>query len=423
MVELRDPQLTLQKLHGEERLEEHVRGERLAVLQAALLETMSEHKLRQCITFHHRTIEARAFAEGLPRVARRLHAADADRHPKAVWAGWASGEQDQEQRSETLRVFGSRAGRAVMSNCRVLGEGVDVPSVDSVALIDPKGSAVDIVQAIGRALRQKPDQGKLATLIVPIFLGENEKPEDMPYSASYRPLVKVHSGLRAHDERAVEMLVTPQENLMRTGPVPSWLGEAPEGDDEEQRVLLRFGTHRDPSLIAALIKYELIEPEHANWKAGHRAAVAYHRREGHLTVPYNHVEGAVDVAEAAWRGGGFRSAGGCPTSAVPCAPEPCPRSGPTIWKRWASCGSRPMRRGKRTWARPRRGSTCTGRSPRRSPRPSWTSRSASGWPMPARKMGSARIPCGRRVGGSCSPRSTPTGARPGPSTGNATTPP
>ncbi|MFE6131613.1 helicase associated domain-containing protein [Streptomyces sp. NPDC056437] len=70
-------------------------------------------------------------------------------------------------------------------------------------------------------------------------------------------------------------------------------------------MLLRFGTHRDPSLIAALVKYQLIEPEHANWKAGHRAAVAYHRREGHLAVPYNHVEGAVDVEAAAWRGGGF----------------------------------------------------------------------------------------------------------------------
>ncbi|WP_121751227.1 DEAD/DEAH box helicase [Streptomyces sp. E2N166] len=305
VVELRDPQLTLQRLHGEERYEEHVRGERLAVLQAALLETMSDHRLTRCITFHHRTIEARAFAEGLERVARRLHAADPERHPKRVWAGWLSGEQDQEVRGERLGVFGARAGRAVMSNCRVLGEGVDVPSVDSVALIDPKGSAVDIVQAIGRALRQKPDQGKLATLIVPIFLGEDETPEDMPYSASYRPLVKVLSGLRAHDERAVEMLATPQENVARTGLVPSWLGEEPEEGGEESRLLLRFGTRRDPSLVARFVKYQLIEPEHANWKAGHRAAVAYRQREGHLAVPYQHVEGGLAGAPAAWQGGGF----------------------------------------------------------------------------------------------------------------------
>ncbi|MGA4856724.1 Helicase associated domain protein [Streptomyces koyangensis] len=292
VVELRDERLTLEKLYGKERFEGHVRGERLAVLQAALLETMAEHGLERCITFHHRTVEAQAFAVGLGRVAGRLHAADPGRHPEEVWAGWLSGEHEPEMRAQELYQFGGRAGRAVMSNCRVLGEGVDCPSVDSVALIDPKGSAVDIVQAIGRALRQKPGQDKLATLIVPVFLGPDETPEDMPYSASYRPLLKVLSGLRAHDVRAVEMLAIPSEDLHRTKPVSWWLGEAPEsGDEEEQRLLLRFGVHRDPVLVARMVEYNLIEPEHANWRAGHRAAVAYWEREGALAVPYNWVEG------------------------------------------------------------------------------------------------------------------------------------
>ncbi|MFF3911700.1 Helicase associated domain protein [Streptomyces sp. NPDC001848] len=290
VAELRDEHLTPERLYGEDRHEEEVRGERLAVLQAALLETMAAHGLTRCITFHHRTIEARAFAEGLPRVARRLHAEDPERHPKKVWANWLSGEHDADVRAERLAQFGARAGRAVLSNCRVLGEGVDVPSVDSVALIDPKGSAVDIVQAIGRALRQKPHQGKLATLIVPVFLRPDETEEDMPYSASYQPLIKVLSGLRAHDERAVEMLAIPQEGLHRTSADPSYLGEEPGDGEEEQRALLRFGTHRDPALIARLVRYNLIEPEHANWKVGHRAAVAFRRRTGHLAVPYEHRE-------------------------------------------------------------------------------------------------------------------------------------
>ncbi|MFE4218641.1 Helicase associated domain protein [Streptomyces sp. NPDC056844] len=300
VVELRDERLTLERLCGEERDEEHVRGERLAVLQAALLETMAEHGLERCITFHHRTIEARAFSEGLGKVAGRLHAADPGRHPERVWSGWLSGEHEPEVRAGELHRFGGWAGRAVMSNCRVLGEGVDCPSVDSVALIDPKGSAVDIVQAIGRALRQKPGQDKVATMIVPVFLGRDEAPEDMPYSASYRPLLKVLSGLRAHDERAVEMLAIPQEGSTRTERASSWIGDAPGGDGEERRLLLRFGVGRDPALVARLVRYNLIEPEHANWRAGHRAAVAYREREGDLAVPYNHVEGAGSRGE-----GGF----------------------------------------------------------------------------------------------------------------------
>ncbi|MEU7067681.1 Helicase associated domain protein [Streptomyces sp. NPDC046161] len=291
VVELRDERLTPDVLYGENRNEEQVRGERLAVLQAALLETMTEHRLRSTITFHHRTLEARAFSEGLPAVARRLHAADPERHPERVWTGWLYGDHDPDTRAEQLRQFGSRAGRAIMSNCRVLGEGIDVPAVDSVALIDPKGSAVDIVQAIGRALRQKPKQGKLATLIVPVFLRPGETTEDMPYSKSFRPLVKVLAGLRAHDERAVEMLAEPQNDHLRTYGTSPYLGEEPSEGEEEARPLLRFGAHRDPALIARFVRYNLIEPEHENWLAGHRAAAAYRRREGHLNVPYEHCEG------------------------------------------------------------------------------------------------------------------------------------
>ncbi|MFG3426974.1 Helicase associated domain protein [Streptomyces californicus] len=290
VVELKDDSLTLERLYGQERHEESVRGERLAVLQAALLETMAAHRLSRCITFHHRTIEAAAFSEGLGRVAGKLHAEDPERHPAAVWSNWLSGEHEADVREDRLRDFGSRAGRAVLSNCRVLGEGVDVPTVDSVALIDPKGSAVDIVQAIGRALRQKPNQGKLATLIVPVFLGPEEAEEDMPYSLAYRPLVKVLSGLRAHDERAVEMLAIPQEGMKRTKGRTTFLGDAPEEGEEDHRALLRFGTHRDPALIARFVRYNLLEPEHANWKAGHRAAVAYRGRVGDLAVPYGHRE-------------------------------------------------------------------------------------------------------------------------------------
>ncbi|MGW2213187.1 Helicase associated domain protein [Streptomyces sp. NPDC001781] len=290
VAEVRDGSLTAERLYGESRYAESVRGERLAVLQAALLETMAAHDLTRCITFHHRTMEARAFSEGLERVVKQLHAGDPGRYPAGVWTSWLSGEHEADVRAERLTRFGNRAGRAVLSNCRVLGEGVDVPSVDSVALIDPKGSAVDIVQAIGRALRQKPGQGKLATLVVPVILGPDESPEDMPYSPAYRPLVKVLNGLRAHDERAVEMLAIPQESTARTKAGSSYLGEEPGEGEAEQRALLRFGSHRDPALVARFVRYNLLEPEHANWKAGHRAAVAFRRRAGHLEVPYGHRE-------------------------------------------------------------------------------------------------------------------------------------
>ncbi|MFD5883296.1 DEAD/DEAH box helicase [Streptomyces yangpuensis] len=290
VAELTDPVVTPQRLNSEERYEEQLRGQRLAATQTALLETMAEHGLQTTITFHHRTMEAEAFAVGLQRVAARLHAVDPGRHPERVWAGWLCGEHEGSHRQAVLAEFGRRAGRAVLSNCRVLGEGVDIRSVDSVALVDPRGSAVDIVQAIGRALRQKPGQGKTATLIVPVFLAPGEKPEDMLSSNSYRPLIRVLEGLRAHDEKAVEMLAIPQEKQRRAVNPSRPVGQAPEDGEDESRLLLRFATPRDPALIAKWITYQVIHTERQDWRRGAEAAYRYRQREGDLEVPYEHVE-------------------------------------------------------------------------------------------------------------------------------------
>ncbi|MEU4730394.1 Helicase associated domain protein [Streptomyces sp. NPDC023588] len=292
VAELTDPVVTPDRLNGEERYAEQLRGQRLAAMQTALLETMAAHGLQTTITFHHRTVEAEAFAAGLDRVASRLHAVDPGRHPERVWSGWLCGEHEGAHRQAVLADFGRRAGRAVLSNCRVLGEGVDIRSVDSVALVDPRGSAVDIVQAIGRALRQHPGQGKIATLIVPVFLGADEKPEDMLSSNSYRPLIRVLEGLRAHDSRAVEMLAIPQENQKRVVEPSLPVGPAPEEGEEESRLLLRFAAPRDPALIAKWITYQVIHTERQDWRRGAEAALRYQRREGNLDVPYEHVETA-----------------------------------------------------------------------------------------------------------------------------------
>jgi hypothetical protein len=291
-----DPVVTPQRLQGPEKREEEVRGQRLGALQAALLRTMVDHQLQTTITFHHRTIEAQAYAEGLEAVAAKLHADQPEKYPKAIWANWLCGEHEPQRRREVLGSFGTTARRAVLSNCRVLGEGVDIRSVDSVALLDPKGAPHDIVQAIGRALRQKPGQAKLASLIVPVFLQPGEKPEDMFTSGSYRPLVKVLQGLRAHDEEAVEFLAIPQDSPTRTKPV-TYIGEAPGEGEQESRLLLRFAAPRDPVMVAQWVSFNVIDTEKQDWARGWAKLKAYAEREGHARVPYGHKEGAYPLGQ------------------------------------------------------------------------------------------------------------------------------
>lgn len=285
VVELRDPVVTPELLRSEEQRGEEVRGLRLGALQSALLHTMREHGLQTCITFHHRTIEAQAYAEGLEQVAAKLHAEQPERYPAKMWANWLCGAHGPDRRGEVLRQFGSTARRAVLSNCRVLGEGVDIRAVDSVALLDPKGAPHDIVQAIGRALRQQPGEGKVASLIVPVFLPENEKPEEMFTSRSWRPLVKVLEGLRAHDEEAVEMLAFPQQPQKQSVQPSLDIGSEPAEGEEESRLLLRFAAPRDPAMIADWISFNMIDTEKRDWARGWQTLKTFAERGGPRACP------------------------------------------------------------------------------------------------------------------------------------------
>ena len=77
-----------------------------------------------------------------------------------------------ERNQKLLRLKNSSNNeRSLLSNARCLSEGIDVPSLDGVAFIDPKRSEIDIVQAVGRALRLSKATGKkYGYVLLPIFI-------------------------------------------------------------------------------------------------------------------------------------------------------------------------------------------------------------------------------------------------------------
>lgn len=166
-----------------------------------------------------------------------------------------------------------------------------------MALLDPKGAPHDIVQAIGRALRQKPGQGKVASLIVPVFLQPGEDPEDMFTSGSYRPLVKVLEGLRAHDEEAIELLAIPQEPQKDVVQSSEYIGPPPEEGEDESRLLLRFAAPRDPMMVADWVSFNVIDTEKQDWARGWASLKKFAERELHARVPYGHKEGAYPLGQ------------------------------------------------------------------------------------------------------------------------------
>ncbi|MFC8720891.1 Helicase associated domain protein, partial [Kitasatospora sp. NPDC057198] len=286
---------------AEDGSEDQVPVKRVAAMQAGLLKVAAEHGLQCTITFHPRTLEARYFAETLNQTAERLHAEDPDGFPEEVWSQWLSGEHPVDYRRWILGDFGKSEeydGLAyrVLANCRVLGEGVDIPGADSI-LLQGRGSMVDIVQAIGRSLRMKPGEGKVARIIVPVFLRAGEQPGDIMESESYGPLIKVLTAIRSHDARLVEALAVPQRSGRRTtGARAEIVGAPGEGEGAEEAtgaftLPVRFQSKVSQTALALFVATQVFRSESVYWKEGMQHCAKWVEEHGSLDVPYNAMVG------------------------------------------------------------------------------------------------------------------------------------
>ncbi|RPK23179.1 Helicase associated domain protein [Streptomyces sp. ADI91-18] len=246
--------------------------------------------------------------------------------PDRVWSAWLCGDHLVTERREVLRQFangidaaGRRVHRAFLASVRVLGEGVDITGergVEAICFADTRGSQVEIVQNIGRALRLNRDGStKVARIIVPVFLEPGEDPTDMVASASFRPLVAVLQGLRSHDDRLVEQLASralthgQRKIHVRRDEDGQIVGAGGEGEGEDQgegadaaaeSALLHFSSPRDAATIAAFLRTRVYRPESLVWLEGYQALIRW-RVENGITglhaVPYD-TETEVGVTKA-----------------------------------------------------------------------------------------------------------------------------
>ncbi|MEE1782785.1 Helicase associated domain protein [Streptomyces sp. SP17BM10] len=156
---------------------------------------------------------------------------------------------------------------------------------------------VDIVQAIGRALRMQPGEGKTASLIVPVFLKVGEQPGDILESDSYGPLIEILTALRSHDAKVVEALAVPQKSGKRTtgrsaeaavGPGESMVGAGGSG---AFTLPVRFQAPVDENVLALFIASRVLVGETQLWREGIGHARRWFEETGGLDVPYSALVG------------------------------------------------------------------------------------------------------------------------------------
>lgn len=94
----------------------------------------------------------------------------------------------------------------ILSNVRCLSEGVDVPALDAVLFLTPRNSQVDVVQSVGRVMRNAPGKTR-GYVVLPVVIPAGMEPhEALNDNQVYRVVWQVLQALRSHDDRFDAMI-------------------------------------------------------------------------------------------------------------------------------------------------------------------------------------------------------------------------
>ena len=90
--------------------------------------------------------------------------------------------------------------KALVTNARCLTEGVDVPNIDCIVFADPRRSKIDIVQALGRALRKKEGKEWGYVILPVVYDGDTHEIDN----DNFKEIIGIIRGLAANDERIID---------------------------------------------------------------------------------------------------------------------------------------------------------------------------------------------------------------------------
>ena len=250
-------------------------AETLATL-IAVRRAVDDLGLTRAITFHHTIARARGFAHALSKIELAASPPDAQH---------ISGAMSVEERERVLHVLKEPGRPTVVTNARCLTEGIDVPSLDAVAFVDPRSSAVDIAQAVGRVMRRAPGKER-GYVVVPVFLRESDlaDPEAAVASSAFARVLDVLRALRAHDPDLTADATRIKASLGSR--------DAVAGGHIAEHVRL-LGRAVDPRQFEQALELRFVEVSAVPFEIGLAALRAFVAHEGHARVPMKHVEGGL----------------------------------------------------------------------------------------------------------------------------------
>jgi len=182
----------------------------------ALAKSIRDHDLRRVITFHGRVKNAKEFATKHPEIHK--HLACDSKTTKKIKADYISGEMSTLQRNQRINQLRNTPENqvSILSNARCLTEGVDVPALSGIAFIEPRSSQVDIIQAVGRAIRHTSDKS-YGYILLPVYLGDIENIEKDLLASRFADIWKVLLAIKSQDDLLSDTLDRLRREIGRSG--------------------------------------------------------------------------------------------------------------------------------------------------------------------------------------------------------------
>ena len=242
--------------------------------------------ISKIISYHSRVAGARAFADLITQVPGR---------GKSPVTEHVAGSMPVNDRRQVLNRLAAATEPYLVTNARCLTEGVDVPALDAVAFADPRRSQVDIVQAVGRAMRRPMGTSKKATgyIILPVYLTRKElkDPETAVEGSAFEPVIQVLRALKDHDPFMARFMA---KVLIQKGKQPHRKGQ---GIDEILEVSISESIEKElAKKLLAAVQLRAIEVSSDRFEAGVLALQTFHARMGHFRIPGNHFESGINLS-------------------------------------------------------------------------------------------------------------------------------
>ncbi|WP_184502892.1 DEAD/DEAH box helicase family protein [Streptomyces botrytidirepellens] len=281
-----------------------VQAELLASATGATLRAAGRYGCRRLLTYHSTVAGAMAAAETMPEQSWLLNA-QGTTAPQRVFAVALHEHSPAKERAKALEALengtdldGNEVDLVVVCSVRVLSEGIDVPRVDAVALVEPRSMLHELLQIAGRAVRfDRDNPEKVANIIVPVLHLEGPAGDEIGQSSDWDPVTNMLRAVESYEPDGGPSSSGESTSRTRPAVTDAERQERIQQRAKERAEMVVLTRERSVRAVVDWLRFKVVnDPSEAEMLRVVEAATAFREANGHLVVPADWEESGLMLA-------------------------------------------------------------------------------------------------------------------------------